>query len=264
MIRIPFVGSYLTKLIDKNVKDFAKGIPKTGVKTIKSLPAEGMKTSLIVKKLEEFEAIENQVKKKGNYSGSVFSLEDDLVKLNQEASNLFLFSDLTAPHMHLYSKQLENEIVAMKIHLFKGDQNCCGLTTTGGSESLEMAVLAYKRYAKKFKGITEPEIVAVETIHAAVWKACEFFDIKLNVVKLNKHFKLNVRDLAAKINKNTIAIFASCPNYTFGDPDPTRPLADLALKHGIGFISTCAWEDSLCPLSKRMATNWRRMSTISR
>lgn len=247
---IPFMGKYIQKKISKNVKDFAKGLPKTGVKVVKTLPTEGLKTSQIVKKLDEFEAIENQVKKKGNYSGSVFSLEDELVKLNQDASNLFLYSDLSAPHMHLYSKQLENEIVAMKLHLFKANSSCCGITTTGGSESLEMAVLAYKKYFKKFKGITQPEIVAVETIHAAVWKACEFFDVKLNLVDLNKHFRLNVRDIEAKINKNTVAIFASCPNYPFGDPDPIKPLADLAIKYGIGFHVDMCMGGFLVPFVK--------------
>lgn len=247
---IPIYSGRVAKRIDAYVRNFAKNVPKTGIKTVKTLPNEGLKPSQIVKKLEEFEAIENQVKKKGNYSGSIFSLEDELVKLNQEASNLFLYSDLSAPHMHLYTKQLENEIVAMKLSLFKGDSNCCGMTTTGGSESLEMAVLAYKKYFKKYKGITKPEIVAVETIHAAVWKACEFFDVKIHLVDLNKHFRVNVRDIEAKINKNTIAIFASCPNYPFGDPDPVKPLADLALKYGVGFHVDMCMGGFLVPFVK--------------
>lgn len=250
LMSIPIVKGIIKKKMDKNTQEFAHSIPRTGIKAIKSLPTEGMKASQIVKKLEEFETIENVVKKKGNYSGSVFSLDDELVKLNQDASNLFLFADLSTPHMHLYTKQLENEIVAMKLNLFKANSNCCGFTTTGGSESLEMAVLTYKKYFKKFRGITQPEIVAVETIHAAVWKACEFFDIKLNLVELNKHFRVNVKDVAAKITKNTVAIFASCPNYPFGDPDPVKPLADLALKHGIGFHVDMCMGGFLVPFVK--------------
>jgi sphinganine-1-phosphate aldolase len=70
--------------------------------------------------------------------------------------------------------QLEAEIIRMTLDLFHGDKNTCGLTTSGGTESILLSMLAYREWGKQ-KGIIQPNIVTSVTAHAAFDKACFYF-----------------------------------------------------------------------------------------
>ena len=53
---------------------------------------------------------------------------------------------------------MEAEVIQMTVNLFGGDANCCGALTSGGTESLVTAILVYKNWARKTKGITRPNL----------------------------------------------------------------------------------------------------------
>ena len=55
--------------------------------------------------------------------------------------------------------QMEAEVIKMTLDLFNGTPECVGLTTSGGTESIIMAMLAYREWGRKEKGITKPNIV---------------------------------------------------------------------------------------------------------
>lgn len=62
---------------------------------------------------------------------------------------------------------MEAEVVSMTLKLFNGGPSCVGTMTSGGTESILMALKAYRDYAKEQRGITEPELIAPVTAHAA-------------------------------------------------------------------------------------------------
>lgn len=224
----------------KSARDFGQSIPKTGIKLTRNLPQDGWKKGTLVKKLEELDQLESINKSKGQYSGSVYSTEKDLIKLNADASNLFLSFDLHHPQIFKYTKQLEREIVSMMLTLYEADDNCSGMVSNGGSESLGMAVLAHKMYYRNKKGITAPEVIVCETVHSALYKACDFYNVKLIPVDITKDSQVNVEGIRKRINQNTVLIVASCPNYPYGYIDPVEPLAKMARENDIGFhIDAC-------------------------
>lgn len=55
---------------------------------------------------------------------------------------------------------MEAEIVRMTANLFGSDEGW-GYSTSGGTESIMMGVLAHRNYAAKFKNITEPNMYLV-------------------------------------------------------------------------------------------------------
>jgi sphinganine-1-phosphate aldolase len=71
----------------------------------------------------------------------------------------------------------------MTLDLFNGPQDSCGLCTSGGTESIMIAMLAYREWGKK-KGITKPNVIATISAHAAFDKACFYFGIELRKVPL--------------------------------------------------------------------------------
>ncbi len=46
-------------------------------------------------------------------------------------------------------RQMEAEVVSMVLHLFHPPKGACGVTTSGGSESIVMAILAYREYGRR-------------------------------------------------------------------------------------------------------------------
>jgi sphinganine-1-phosphate aldolase len=126
------------------------------------------------------------------------------------------------------------------LDLYNGDKECCGLTTTGGTESIIMAILCYREWAKKEKGITRPNLVCSATAHAAFDKGCHYMGVEIRKVPITKDLKCDVKGYRRMIDSNTIAVVASCPDYGFGNFDPCEDIGKLALSRGIGFhIDAC-------------------------
>jgi len=55
----------------------------------------------------------------------------------------YLFTNLLHFDLHPLTRQIELEVGEMVSELFKGDKEVCSLTTSGGTESNEMAIFAY-------------------------------------------------------------------------------------------------------------------------
>jgi sphinganine-1-phosphate aldolase len=71
------------------------------------------------------------------------------------------------------------------LDLFNGkkEDGACGMTTSGGTESIILAVLAYREYAKKHNGVTNPNLVISHTAHAAFDKACFYLNVEIRKVQ---------------------------------------------------------------------------------
>jgi sphinganine-1-phosphate aldolase len=114
----------------------------------------------------------------------------------------------------------------MTLDLFNGDQDACGLTTSGGTESILIGMLAYREWGKA-RGIKNPNIVATNTAHAAFDKSCFYFGIELRKVA-HKDFLADIEGMRKLIDKNTVCLIASSPDYAFGNYDPVPAIAAMA------------------------------------
>lgn len=86
---------------------------------------------------------------------------------------------ITANPVHIFSfqqiTQYEAEIIKIVLKLYNGKPGCCGLTTSGGTESILLSMLSYREMFKKEKNITKPNIVCSSTAHGAFDKAGFYF-----------------------------------------------------------------------------------------
>ena len=81
--------------------------------------------------------------------------------------------------LHPATRQMESEVIAMVLGMYNGPAGSCGAFTTGGTESILMAMKAYRDWGRAEKGITKPNIVCCTTAHAAFDKAGQFFGIEI-------------------------------------------------------------------------------------
>lgn len=79
--------------------------------------------------------------------------------------------------------------------------------TTGGTESLLLACKAYRDYGREVKGIYQPNMVLPRTAHSGFDKAAQFLNIHVHYIECDPMTtKFNIKDMAKKINKNTIMV----------------------------------------------------------
>ncbi len=79
--------------------------------------------------------------------------------------------------------------------------------TSGGTESIVLAVKAYRDYAVEEKGISYPEIIVPRTAHAAFDKAAQLLGIKIRHAPVNQAtWKVEIKAMRRMINSSTIMV----------------------------------------------------------
>jgi sphinganine-1-phosphate aldolase len=172
--------------------------------------------------------------KNGRAFSLVYPVSDEHHEFVKNAHNLFMSENALNPMAFKSLRRFESETVRMCADLFHGDRNVVGIVSSGGTESLLMAVKTYRDRARKTKPwILKPEIIMPETAHAAIDKGGYYFDVKIKHAPVGSDFRVDVKAVKKMINRNTILIIGSAPQYPQGVVDPIAQLGDLALKHGL-------------------------------
>lgn len=198
------------------------------------LPEHGISSTDVEHELDSLQDLEHSDWANGRVTGAVYHGGDDILRLQSNAYHKYSIANQLHPDVFPGVRKMEAEIVSMVLNLFNAPESGCGSTTSGGTESLLLTGLAAREYGKKKKGITEPEVIAPITVHAGIEKACNYFGMKLHKVDVDPHtFKVNIRDVKRLINKNTVLLVGSAPNYPHGIIDDIEALSKLAVKYKI-------------------------------
>ena len=204
------------------------------------LPLKGLSKDALLLKLDAASKRE-QIWRKGMVSGTVYHGGDELLDVITGAFRAFAVSNPLHPDVFPEVRKMEAEVVRMCCNIFNGGEDSCGTMTSGGTESIVMAIKTYRDWAKATKGIQYPELVKPASAHAAFDKACHYFGIKLVEVPVNNvTFKADVAAVRRATNRNTICIVASALTYPQGVTDDIEALAAIALAHGCGLhVDNC-------------------------
>ncbi|WOL12850.1 hypothetical protein Cni_G21618 [Canna indica] len=177
----------------------------------------------------------------GKCSGTVYiggsESENHFALINEAHA---MFSHTNPLHQDVFQSvaRFEAEVVAMTAALLGSTEKAsggqiCGNMTSGGTESILLAVKTSRDYMKTKKGITKPEMIIPGSAHSAYDKAAQYFNIKLWRVPVNKDYVADVKRIGRYINKNTILIVGSAPGFPHGIVDPIEELGKLASSNGI-------------------------------
>jgi sphinganine-1-phosphate aldolase len=217
-----------------------------------TLPAEGVAQDKLLNMLKKWKGLEENRWKKGQVSGGIYHGGDNLVRFCSQVYSYFALSNPLHPEIFPYVRKMEAEVISMALGLFNGRPGCCGAMTSGGTESILMAMLAYRNRARA-RGITEPEIISADTAHAAFDKGAHYFGIKLIKVAVDdKTFKMDMKACKAALTENTIALVGSAPTFPHGIIDPIQELSDLAQEHKLGLHVDCCLGSFLMPCLEKI------------
>jgi len=110
---------------------------------------------------------------------------NELTTLNAKVYEMSAWTNPLHPDVFPGVCKMEAEIVAMVAELFHGNRLTVGTVTSGGTESILLAVKAYRDYAREERGISYPEILVPKTAHAAFDKAAQLMGIKIRHVPVD-------------------------------------------------------------------------------
>lgn len=241
-LRLPGVRSQIDKQVSKALTDLeTKLVPKgPGVTKYLLLPKEGWSAEQVRAELDKLANMEHTMWEDGRVSGAVYHGGQDLLKLQTEAFGQFGVANPIHPDVFPGVRKMESEIVAMVLALFHGPPDGAGVTTSGGTESILMACLAARQKAYVERGVTEPEMIIPDTAHAAFMKACNYFGIKLHRVPCPApDYKVHIPSVRRLINRNTVLLVGSAPNFPHGIVDDIPALSRLATSYKIPLHVDC-------------------------
>jgi sphinganine-1-phosphate aldolase len=202
------------------------------MKTRTALPTRGRPAAEILAQLKQF-ATGDPDYKHGRLWSLVYYLDDEFADFLGQAYQAFASANGLNPTAFKSLKHFENEIIAAVAGMLHGTPGVCGVLTSGGTESCLLAVKAYRDLARAERGVRAPEMVLPVTAHVAWFKASEYFDVKVRLLPLDKHMRADAGKLARLLNRNTVMILGSAPEYPHGTIDPIEAFGAIAQARGI-------------------------------
>ena len=207
------------------------------------LPPTGVPSSQVLDEMRLLAELERARWQQGYVSGAVYHGDPEHIELLSRAYELHSQSNPLHADVWPSATKFESEIVSMTAALLGAEQAASpisGTVTSGGTESILLAMKAYRDHAREVRGITQPELVAPVTAHAAFDKAAEYFGIRRVSLPVDATYRADVDAARAAITSNTIALVASAPAFPHGTIDPVEELAALARARGVGLhVDAC-------------------------
>lgn len=197
-----------------------------------SLPPIGRDPADVLRELAAFGSADPDYKH-GRVWSLVYYLDEGCADFLAEAYKMYSSANGLNPTAFKSLKRFENEIIAAVAELLHGTEEVCGVVTSGGTESCLLAVKTYRDLARATRGVRRPEMILCETAHVAWFKASEYFGVKIRLVKRDTDFRLDAAKVERLVNRNTVMILGSAPEYPNGLIDPIEALGEIALRRRV-------------------------------
>lgn len=226
--------------------------------TFRELPKEGRAHKEVLAELKTMQESERKRWKDGYVSGAVYHGDDSHIEYLNAAYALHSQSNPLHTDLWPSASKFESEIVSMTARMLSEGvpesvrENLCGSVTSGGSESILLAMKTYRDMAYAERGVRNPEMIAPITAHAAFDKAAQYFKIKLRKVPVDKNFRADVAEVKKAINSNTVVIVGSAPAFPHGTIDPIEEMSEIALSKKIPFHTDACLGGFILPFARKL------------
>jgi sphinganine-1-phosphate aldolase len=217
------------------------------------IAGKGMTREAIFERLAEFRT--NDIKwQEGRTYGYIFDPGKAIMEVGKAAYNAFLSENGLDFTVFPSLLRLERELAAFGAQHLRGDDQVVGNFTSGGTESIILAVKAARDgYRENRPDISTPEMILPATAHAAFHKAAHYLGVKAVTVSVDPEtFRADVGKVREAITDSTIMIVGSAPSYAHGVVDPISDLAALAQEHGLWMHTDACMGGFLLPYFRRL------------
>ncbi len=216
-----------------------------------SIPARGRPVDELLAEIDRRHAAD--IDWRGGRAFSLVYNADDptLDHLLEQVGHRYLHENALNPFKVPSVLQMELDVIAMAAGLVGAPPNA-GSMTSGGTESIFLAVQVARDHARNQRGIPEPQLLTPTTAHPAFAKAAKYLDVEHVTVPVAGDGRADPGATAAAITERTGLIVGSAPCYPYGVIDPITDLAALAAERNILFHTDACLGGWLLPWWERL------------
>ena len=197
-----------------------------------ALPEHGMSRDDVMNQLDGFKSGDVRWRE-----GKAFTLAyhagDEVAAVGEDAYRRFGTDNALNTDAFPSLKRLEEDVVGIVSNWLNAPEEAAGYLTTGGTESLLMAVKSARERGRRERGITSPNVVMPTSAHAALEKGCYYFGVESRRIPVRSDWRADVDAMSAAIDDNTVLVVGSAPQYPQGVVDPIADIAALAAERDI-------------------------------
>jgi glutamate/tyrosine decarboxylase-like PLP-dependent enzyme len=158
---------------------------------------------------------------------------EDVTALGEEAYRRFATANALNTDAFPSLRRIQAEVVDIVGKWLGADSEAAGFMTSGGTESILLAVKAARERGRKERGVASPNVVLPASAHAAFEKGCYYFGLESRRVPVRTDWRADVDAMAAAIDDDTVLVVGSAPQYPQGVIDPIPAIAALAAERDI-------------------------------
>ena len=94
--------------------------------------------------------------------------------------------------------------------------------------------------------------MAPVTAHVGFLKGCWMMEVEVRLVPIDKKtLRVKPYEFIKYIDKNTVSLFVSAPDFAYGIMDPIKEVSEIAMRRGIGcHVDSCLGGFMLCFMEK--------------
>ncbi len=161
----------------------------------------------------------------------VFNAGEDIAEIQKEAYAAYMSENGLGPLAFPSLAQMEKDVISMGLSLLNAPSGATGAMTSGGTDSITMAIKTARDYKRAEQGLSaQANIVLPQSAHLAFDKACHLMDIEVRRIplKTDGSYEADVVSMEHASDENTIMIVGSAPNFPHGIIDPIEELGEVA------------------------------------
>jgi glutamate/tyrosine decarboxylase-like PLP-dependent enzyme len=168
----------------------------------------------------------------GRTFGMVYDGGSDVHDVALAAAELFLHENALNTRAFPSLAEIQSEVVGATAELFHAPAGAAGFMTSGGTESILLAVKAARERCREQRSVQAPNMVIASSAHAAFHKAAHYFGVEARKVDVADDWRADVDAMSAHVDAATVLVVGSAPQYPQGVVDPIPELAELAATVG--------------------------------
>jgi len=197
-----------------------------------SLPQHGLPSAEVLGTLDQMK--QHDVRwREGRAFTLAYYAGDDVANVADEAYRRFSGENALNTDAFPSLRRIQAEVVDIAGTWLGAGPDAAGFMTSGGTESLLMAVKASRERGRRERGIERPNVVLPTSAHAAFEKGCYYFGLESRRVPVGADWRADASAMAAAIDDNTVLVVGSAPQYPQGVVDPITAIAALAAERDI-------------------------------
>lgn len=164
----------------------------------------------------------------------VFHPGEDVLEVAKEAYALYQSENALGPAAFPSLKRMETEVISLAIDLLNGPATGTGNITSGGTESIILAVKACRdEAASRGVEVYGANIVVPRTAHLAFDKAAHYLGLEIRRVAVDENYLADPVAMRAMIDERTIMLVGSAPCFPYGIVDPIPALGEIAVAENV-------------------------------